>query len=288
MGMLIDASPFRELNFPSLDEDPEELLKRISSAKIFEYDGKNNLDAFPSKIQKNFRKVANLKIGQNLLSFFIAHTQDHRLSFELTTEGSGFCFRERKISLLIGAFAIFKSGDSYINLPSKITFIHELLHYKHFIENPKKFLEMSFPIETHDLINPEMDDPEEQITICGINALEKNAEIVLCENHFRRAWNLPLRFTHQGIKDPKCAIERDVSIDYDLFLKLFKRYWNHIPEHCFRKTALVVNIDCPTPNQAELIQKVSSVVKVYNLAQIPDEKTREAIKVSELWDIDFT
>lgn len=60
--------------------------------------------------------------------------------------------------------------------------------------------------EPQDLLCPEMDDPDEQLAICGMNAYEEEKEIVLCENHFRYAWNLPLRFAHRGVLSAKSAI----------------------------------------------------------------------------------
>ena len=271
-----------------VSEEPSHLLNRLSRAKIFEFNNSTDFEQFPTKIQKTLQKVANLKIGQDLLTFLIDHPQEKPLSFELSEEGFSFSREKNRIALNPHAFSIWSNRNEkfYWEMPYKVSFVHELIHFKHCLENEDKYKKMSFP-DPHDtsvLLSPDLGDPEEQLTICGIDCYDKNVEIALCENHFRYAWNLPLRFTYLGIKGPKKVIQQDIPIESKQFSKFFERYWKKLPVNCYRKEALIVDIIEATPNQKKLINSIETFVKVHNLAKVDPDKV-EDLKVREFWDL---
>lgn len=298
-----------------------DIFSQLSHKKVFEFNGSTDLHQFPAKIQKTLEKIATLKIGQDLLTFFINHPQDMPLCFEFCDKGFSYSPPLNRIYLHSNAFRLWSNGDSqpYWDSPFKVSFVHELLHYKHSLENKEKFEEMlklsnsrfflnpleeaSFVIELHNLyledrekyyetakiqpkilLNSDLDNAEEQLTICGIDYQQIKSEIVLCENHFRFAWNLPFRFTHRGIDNPKEAIQKDISIKSKLFKKVFERYWKNLPPTSFRRNALLVGIAEPSPNQTKLIERIKSFVTVYNLTAV-DSNMKSNLEANELFDL---
>lgn len=268
-----------------IEIQPKSLLKQLSKNKIFEFEGKSNINEFPLKIKKTLEKIAEIKVGQELLMFFIRSSKK-TLILQLSDEKSCFYREENMIMLEPNIFTLWKNTNEseWACMPFKVTFVHELLHFMHSLEDIDKFREMVYPLEPQDLLSHQMDNAEEQLTICGIDAFEKRAEIALCENHFRCAWNLPLRFTHHGVKSAKSAIQNNISIKPEQFVDLFERYHGKLPESSFRKQALIINIAEPNHHQQELIEAIERFVKVYNLAFINDPEEVLTLKTYELFD----
>lgn len=268
-------------------EEPSSFLNRLWQTKIFKYGGSTDYFRFPSKILKTLAKIAQLKIGQDLLNDLIDQSPKEPLELEESQDKNSFSKIENKVQFNPNPFRLWKdSENNFFIMPFKVSFVHELFHYKHWLENPTVYNKSFFNSESilTLLLTPKLDDPEEQLAICGIDCFKNNGAVVdLCENHFRLAWNLPLRFTHRGITSPKKLIEKDIPIDSEKFSAFFTHYWKKLPENCYRKEALLVNIENPTPHQKELVNSILPYVKVHNLAQISLEKA-EKLKTYELWD----
>lgn len=276
-------SQIKDIDY-NIEKNSSEFLAHLFQAKVFEFNGETDFNQFPTKIQKIFCKVANLKIGQELLTFFIENPVEKPLSFKIS-EKNRFSPEEKEISFNLNCFSVWnnKNEEFYHKLSSKIGFVHELLHYKHSIENTEKFKRLSLTCNPMVLLNADFEDGEEQLTICGIDCEQKESEIALCENHFRSAWNLPLRFTHLGIIGPKNIIQKAIQVNPNQFAEWFKSYWKKLPADCYRKEALIVDIAEPTDHQKELISKIESLVTVHNLAKIDPSKTVD-LKAWEAFD----
>lgn len=267
---------------------PSELLDRLYGAKIFEFNNSTDIHLFPTKIQKTLTKIAELSIGQDLLTFLIDHPKQKPLHFEFSDR---FSFHRYGNTIYINphGFTIWENEHEKIwhKMPFKVSLVHELIHFKHCLENEKQYIQRISPFnDTSLLLTSDLTDFEEQLTICGIGSQKDSNEIALCENHFRHAWNLPLRFSHAASSSPKRAIQYG-TVDPNKFATWFKKYWEKLPSESYRKEALIVDISEPTPNQLALISKIEAYVKVYNLSKV-DTETKAILENNERFDTNFS
>ncbi len=77
------------------------------------------------------------------------------------------------------------------------TLFHELTHSLHYCENPKHKNKRV----KEGLIDPEMDNLEEQHAISGITKDEQGMDVFdpICENTFHKILGMPLRVNHRGL-----------------------------------------------------------------------------------------
>jgi ankyrin repeat protein len=76
----------------------------------------------------------------------------------------------------------------FISESGFIALAHELIHALHYFEERQEFIEKS---NNKNILNPDLDDLEEEETIIG-----KEGEGTLCENLFRFRFGYPLRLNH--------------------------------------------------------------------------------------------
>ncbi|MFI5343923.1 MAG: hypothetical protein ACHQUC_06855 [Chlamydiales bacterium] len=80
--------------------------------------------------------------------------------------------------------------------PAVLGLVHELIHVMHYIAGDSGWEMRIRSSMKSNLLSPEFDDLEEQLTICGIG--EKRDTIDLCENAFARAFGYNFREHHHG------------------------------------------------------------------------------------------
>lgn len=256
-------------SFNAFSKKQEEIIYALNEATVFSFGEEVIIAHFPPKIKRIIEKIANLGIGRILFEQLIENHIGPPIQLEFSDK---FAYWPRigKITLKKNKFCAWEdeSGKFILGIPSKLSFIHEVFHYLHFLENKHEMVERSTQINVDELLHPNFDNIEEQITICGIDSrkIDILKTILFCENHFRHAWSLPYRFTHQSYLSPESIIEKNLMIDSESFGVYFKKYWKKLPAESIEKMELVIFIEKPTENQIKLIEAINSVVKVFNLA----------------------
>jgi len=207
-GLSIASDAYHQLvctNYPTVElateSDRQQLIEDIANGKTkLIFSGGN--EKFRQETLDEIGEIARLKIGYVLLKSITSQSEDF-----FVQQGSTHTCKMK------GRFTTFyrrpNIDDYYLSYnpetrehgfklkPSHATSFHEYLHLIDMLRNPDENLRRGD--QTHDLLDPHMDNLEEQRVICGLLNDKKPRRLPVCENVYLKMLGLPYRLDHRGV-----------------------------------------------------------------------------------------
>lgn len=174
---------------------------------------------FAKKLESIIDRIVQTKPGVELISRFLKINQP--LFIRESHETNTTELNHNRLTINLGdehfCLTVNQNEEKYfIPNPIEAVFLHELIHFVHVYNLNSTFHELQ--ANSLDLIDPDMDDEEEQLTISGFSKVDKSEDYPLkseihnkfnntffvaltdpcCENSFHIAFGHSIRINHHG------------------------------------------------------------------------------------------
>jgi ankyrin repeat protein len=185
----------------------EKIYRLIKSANVFDFVCSLETTNKLRNIIKN--SILITSVGRKTFKHLMTSGSKIKI---IELQENKFAFRERDRSIFVNLnitpyyIAQDESGDKFFQQGSiGEAVLHECLHALHFLQPSKEYQRWS-----SNGLFPEMDDKEEQVTICGMPDTQAEP-LLLCENAYLAEQKKPYRINHRSILLP----ENDTITDAD-------------------------------------------------------------------------